>query len=300
MRSCSKTSVELRRARPLLGTLVELRVRAPTPALAGRAVRAAFAAVARVQALMSFHEPLSDVSRLNRTAADRPVRVDPRTHRVLRQAQALHRATGGLFDVATAPPLVRAGWLPHGTAPLPATAGSAADIVLLPGSRVRFRRPLLIDLGGIAKGFAVDQAVAALRRHGARAGLVNAGGDLRSFGAWRAPVQARRPEAPGEFVHLVRLRDSALATSAPYYAARRVGGRLCAPVIDPRTGRPSAANLSVSVQARTCCLADALCKAVWLAGPAAAAPMLRRHRARAWWLPAPGSAAPPARSRHAA
>lgn len=298
MRSCSEASAEVRRARPLLGTFVEIRVSAPTAVKAERAVCAAFAAVARVQTLMSFHDPASDVSRLNRRAG-RSVGVHAWTHFVLRRAQELHAATAGLFDIATAPALVRGGWLP-GDAAAVAAIGTAADITLLAGHRVRFRRPLLIDLGGIAKGFAVDRAVAALRRHGAASGTVNAGGDLRIFGPLGEPVHVRRPEAPGEFRHLTDFTDSALATSAAYYAARPIGGQLCAPVIDPRNGRPSRQSYSVSVQARTCLLADALCKVVWLAGADAAAPILRRFRATAWVIDSRRCAAEPLPSRHAA
>jgi thiamine biosynthesis lipoprotein len=159
---------------------------------------------------------------------------------------------------------------------------------------------LLIDLGGIAKGFAVDRAVDALRRHGATAGTVNAGGDLRIFGSAGEPVLVRRPDASGCFLPLTVLHDSALATSAPYFAARRIGGHLCAPVIDPRNGRPSRQSISVTVQARTCLLADALCKAVWLAGASGAVQILRRHRARGWVLDARQLGAHPLSSRHAA
>lgn len=299
MNSCSKTSAELRRARPLLGTFVEIRATAPTPAQAGRAVGAAFAAVERVQTLMSFYDPASDVSRLNRRTG-RIVRVHAWTHCVLRRAQELHAATAGLFDIATAPALVRGGWLPGRATSLRPAGGSTADIALLAGHRVCCRRPLLLDLGGIAKGFAVDRAVAALRRHGATAGVVNAGGDLRIFGPLGEPVQVRRPEAPGELLFLTCLQNAALATSAPYYAARPIGGHVCVPIIDPRDGRPSRQSHSVTVQARTCLLADALCKVVWLAGADAAAPLLRRYRAQAWLLTGHRAAAPSTSSRHAA
>ena len=272
--------VELRRARPLLGTLVEVRATAPTSEQAERALRAAFAAVGRVQALMSYHDPRSDVGRLNRFARRRAVRVGAWTFTVLRRAQRLHAATGGLFDIAVAPALVRGGWLPHPAA-LPAAGGTTADIALLAGHRVRFRRPLLLDLGGIAKGFAVDQAVAALRRHGATAGVVNAGGDLRIFGATPEPVHVRLPESPGELVPLVTLCNSAVATSAHYFARRRIRGAARSPIFHPHRHRLAPESYSISVQARECWLADALCKFVWLAG-AAALPLLHAHGARAW------------------
>lgn len=299
MSSCSKTSVELRRARPLLGTLVEVRATAPSTAATERAVRAAFAAVEQVQALMSFHDSASDLSRLNRDGARRSVRVHPWLHTLLRRAQKLHAATGGLFDIAVAPALVRGGWLPRaGDIPLP-TGATTADIVLLTGRRARFRRPLLIDLGGIAKGFAVDRAVAALRRAGATAGVVNAGGDLRVFGPRAEPIHVRRPESPGELIPLAALRDAALATSAHYYARRRVRGALLAPIFHPARREFAPEARSVSVLARECWLADALCKVVWLAGPAAL-PVLRACGARARVLEAPARPRAKEARRHAA
>lgn len=282
MSSYSNSFVEIRRARPLLGTIIDIRVVAPTAPQAERALRAAFGAVERVHALMSYHDSLSDVSGLNRRAASDSVRVHAWTHLVLRHAQKLHGVTHGLFDITIAPVLVRCGWLPGDTTPLPPPGGCSADITLLADHHVRFRRPLLIDLGGIAKGFAVDRAITALRRHGATAGVINAGGDLRIFGPTGEPVHVRRPESPGRLQLLTSLRNSALATSAPYFTARRINGHLCTPVIDPRNGTPSRRSLSVSVQARTCLLADALCKVVWLAGVDATASILQRHRARAW------------------
>lgn len=286
MNSCSKRSAELRRARPLLGTLVEVRAAAPIPAKAERAVQAAFAAIERVQALMSFHDPASELSRLNRDGAVRRIPVHPWLHTLLRRAQKLHAATDGLFDIAVAPSLVRNGWLPRVGSGRTAARATTADIVLLEGNRVRFRRPLLIDLGGIAKGFAVDQAVAALRRAGATAGIVNAGGDLRVFGPRTEPVHVRLPESPGELIPLGNLRNASVATSAHYYAQRRVQGALCAPIFHPIRRRFATEARSVSVQARECWLADALCKVVWLAGPAAG-PVLESLGARARVLEAP-------------
>ncbi len=275
----SKDLPEIRRARPLLGTLVEVRATAATLATAEKAVRAAFAAIERVHGLMSFHDAKSDVGRLNRSGAKRSVRVHAWTHCVLRRAIKLHADTEGLFDIAVGPALVRGGWLPRQTK-LPRTRGTAADIILSKGRRVRFHRPLLIDLGGIAKGFAVDQAITALRRNGATSGGVNAGGDLRVFGAQPELVHVRLPESPGTLVPLMSVQDAALATSAHYFAQRKVRGTLRTPIHHPLRREFSAQKFSVSVQASECWLADALCKIVWLAG-AAALPLLQHYGARA-------------------
>lgn len=289
MPSCSRTSAELRRARPLLGTLVELTVGGLPPARLERAVQAAFAVVARIHARLSFHDPASDVARLNRLAVRRALTVGPDTWTLLRRALALSRQTDGCFDLTVARRLVTWGLLPAvGTAPHRGGAvGTWRDIELGAGRRVRFHAPLLVDFGGIAKGYAVDAAVRALRRAGVPAGLVNAGGDLRAFGPAPRTVHLRHPGDPGRFFALPPLHEIALATSALTYSARRWRGATVGALVDPRTGAACGHGLSVTVFARSAWLADALTKPV-AAAPGACAPWLAAHGARAYLLDAAG------------
>lgn len=251
----AKTS--LRRARPLLGTFVEIQAAGLPADRLERAIAQAFAAVARVQALMSFHDPASDLSLLNRHADRRAIHVAAPTWTVLRQAVSLARASEGRFDPSARPGIPsRIDW---------------RAIRLLPGRRVRFLAPLTLDLGGIAKGYAVDHAVAVLRRAGVPRGIVNAGGDLRVFGDRAAPVHVRHPEKPGVFFPLGELRDGALASSALTYADA---------LVDPRDGSVCGRGLGITVLAPTALLADALTKVVAV-DPVTARPMLAHHRARA-------------------
>src|SRR5712671_6871797 len=128
--------VSIRRARPLLGTFVEIAVAAETLDAAEAAVEAAFSAVATVHRLMSFHETDSDVSRLNRAAAPGAVRVHDWTYQVIEAASDLHRRSAGMFDISVAPALQRLGLLP-GVPGLSARGGAHA-IQLLPENRVGF------------------------------------------------------------------------------------------------------------------------------------------------------------------
>ena len=251
----------VRRARPLLGTVVEI-VAQPSPDAAA-AVEDAFRAVEQVQRLMSFHDPESDVSRINAAAPGAEVWVDGLTYDVLRVALELAHRSAGCFDVACAAALVERGFLPARCGHDDAMDPRGPAIELLPGHRVRWQRKGLIDLGGIAKGFAVDRAVAAMRAYGLPGGVVNAGGDLRCFGEPQ-PIHVRHPEAPTQFVYLGQLRDAALATSCGYFAAARAGGRQSDPLVDPRLNACVAWEKSVSVAAQTCMLADALTKVVRL------------------------------------
>jgi len=276
---CSPAQVETRRARPLLGTLVEIQAGGLPPARLARALERAFAAIARVQTRMSFHDPSSDVSRLNRLAAQHSVKVDAWTWTVLRHARWLSRISDGRFDITIAPRLQQWGLLPgppargHGR-------GNWRDIVLLSGHRVRFRTPLTIDLGGIAKGYAVDRAVAALRQAGVVAGLVNAGGDLRAFGRRARPVHVRHPTQPGTFFQLEPVRNEALATSALTFTGQRWRGKKIGALVDPHTGGACGHGLSISVRAPHAWLADGLTKVV-ATDPLAGKALLGRCKARA-------------------
>jgi thiamine biosynthesis lipoprotein len=250
------------RARPLLGTVVSIRAQAREEAF-----QRAFAAIEKVHALMSARCPQSDLSRINREAHRRAVSVHPWTLRVLRSAAAISKASQGAFDVT----LGRIG-------------ASCDDILLLPGGRVRLRRRALLDLGGIAKGFAVDLAVAVLRRCGASGGSVNAGGDLRVFGPAEQTVRVRLPGDCSLAAPLLALRQAACATSGGYFGSRQ---------IDARQRRTLCSDYSVTVRAPTCMVADALTKAVAALGPQR--PLLRRFDAQAYLVDAAGTVYAPAR-----
>jgi len=272
--------VELRRARPLLGTLVEVTACGNSESELTTAVNSAFAVIARVHRLMSFHEPHSDVRRINRLAHRVAVRVHPWTWKVLKTAQHLACSTAGAFDISVGGELVRLNYLPS-RAPVALDRNACwRDVHLLRGWRVRFTRRLLVDLGGIAKGFAVDRAVDCLRARGARAGLVNAGGDLRGFGPvpWR--IHVRHPGQPGTLIPVADIASGALATSAGYFARRMQRGKAITPVVDGVRRKATSATFSASVAAPSCTLADALTKLVLLRGPRALG-LVRRLGGRA-------------------
>jgi len=263
-----------------MGTLVAIVAGGSEASRVEQAIDAAFSAVEATERLMSFHRVDSELTRLNCGASQRAQKVHPWTFGVLRRAMRIAALSDGLFDVAVAPVLMQSGLLPACGVPTPDGTATWRDLRLQRDSHVFYERPMLLDLGGIAKGFAVDQAIQALKRHGCSQGFVNAGGDLRRFGPGFEPVRVRTGDAT---VPLAELRCGAIATSA----ARAVyPGRLAQPIgaiVDPRAGQPWQWTGSVSVAAPTCTVADALTKVAALAGPACA-PLLARFGAQAlWW-----------------
>lgn len=255
----------IRRAQPWLGTLVEITV---DDAAGQDAVTRAFAEVARLHGLMSFHDGASDVARINRALPGEVVAVDAATCEVLRLALRIADLSGGAFDIACAPYLVDRQVLPPPAPGLawPATRTSAAVFTLDDDGNVIKRGAGWIDLGGIAKGHIVDAAVGVLERAGAASGCVNAGGDLRAFGTLPVPVAVRAPGKPGEAARHIMLCGEALATSGSYFSARMHGGAPVSALLDARDGRPLVSSASASVRAPRCAVADALTKVVLATG----------------------------------
>ena len=282
MNSCSRS--EIRRCRPVLGTFVEIKATGPDEDALNSAINHAFGQIERIQSLMSVHDGASEISRVNAEAFLRPVKVSDETFVVLERGLKLGLASAGAFDFTIAPILASWGLLP---AHLRRRAhGNWRDVVLQPGQRVRFARPVAIDLGGIAKGFAVDAAIASLRRSAATSASVNAGGDLRVFGPDESCIHLRHPVSAQPVSNPIFLRNAALATSSPCFTQRQWRGRTVNHLVNPFHRRAIAESVSVSVRASECWLADALTKVVLSTDPATAASLLELHDAEAWILSA--------------
>ncbi len=243
-----------RRARPWLGTIVEIGV----PIGDEAAIEAGFAEIARVHRLMSFHEDTSDLARLRTARLGEVVALDPDTVKVLRIAARLHAATDGLFNVAIGRQLVRSHFLPRlDIGHLGRFGGDASDIEVVDDRHVILHRRTLIDLGGIAKGYAVDCAVAALQAAGVARGIVNAGGDLRVFGEAAIPVEVRMSD--GALSAPFTIQNCAVASSENARTRRAVNKQIVTPHIG-RNNRLIVADHTVTVIASTCVIADAMTK----------------------------------------
>jgi len=265
-----------RRARPLLGTFVEVTAGGAARDRLDAAIERAFAAVAEVHRLMSFHESDSDVSRLNRSALFGPLEVDPQTFEVLEWSRCFAEASEGCFDITVAAQLVDWRLLPRPvSAYVPDRQGSWRDVELLPDSTVRFRRPIWIDLGGIAKGYAVDRAIDCLRAAGIPRGCVNAGGDLRVLGREAARVQLEPRHGDERYVPVLEVLNRSVASSGGGRRHLSVG-----PHVHGIARRAVGGHAFVSVVADRCVVADALTKVVLTQGPRSTA-VLRRYGARA-------------------
>jgi thiamine biosynthesis lipoprotein len=265
----SEQPLEVSRARPLLGTLVQIRASGPSTRIQ-QVVEAAFTAIEQVQQLLSYQDPGSELSALNQQSLFEPRRVHADTYAVLDAALHFARLSDGAFDPCVGLELEQWGLLPSRTAMRPrvsAGRGTWRDIELLPDRQVCLHRPVWIDLGGIAKGYAVDVALRALLAGGAYDAVVNAGGDLRVAGPRVRQVALRHPLAPDRTSESVPLLNAALATSGAYYSRQHRREGDVSALVDPTGRRPHLDPGSVSVRAATCMGADALTKVVLFAQP---------------------------------
>ena len=218
---------------------------------------------------MSFHEPASDLQAIARCCAGEYVKVYQDTLNVLQLALQIERDSQGIFNPAIAPSLVRSGLLPrpHGAVDVPSQSTLASSIRLDESHVVHVLQPVWIDLGGIAKGYAVDAATVALIEHGVTNGVVNAGGDLRVFGETEQHIQLRHPSNPGEQIAIANLRELSCATSGDYFVAnpKKITNAPQTAIVGSRNTNAEK-HASITVIAPLCAVADALTKVLWLSG----------------------------------
>jgi FAD:protein FMN transferase len=264
----------VRRTVPAMGTTAELAVVHADERYAQAAIDAALREVARVERLMSRFRADSDVGRMNAAALRTRVPVDAATASVLLAALRWADMSDGRFD----PCLARAVELWDVGAR--ATPPAAPEIRRFAGRRlyrsldveraavVLHEPDVAVDLGGIAKGYAVDRAVTVLRDWGIAHALVNAGGDLYALGnapdgeAWRVGI--RDPHAHGTLSGALRVADRAVATSGSYEQHFVHQGRRYHHLLDPVTGAPQQTTHSyVTITADSCMSADAAATAVF-------------------------------------
>jgi len=264
-----------RRSMESLGTLVNITVFGESENKAREAVRDAFAEIRIIHDLMSTHQQFSALSRLNKKAGSEAVTVDARITDVVRSALGWSETTSGAFDPTVLPLLTAAGFrsAPAGT---PDQIAAARELVnhrnvKLEGETIGLERTGMgIDLGGIAKGYAVDRAASILRdKWGIANAIVDAGGDLYIIGkpedaaGWTIGV--KHPSAPG-MCATFEVSDVAVATTGNYNTQLENAGQTYGDKFDPMTGEAVDSWLSTTVCAATCMDADAAAVATFIAG----------------------------------
>jgi thiamine biosynthesis lipoprotein len=269
------------RTRKCMGTECEFKAYASDEALVDRAFARGFDEMDRVEALTTSWRSSSEVSRINQAAGKEAVHVSPDTLAIIEKSSWVSGLSDGAFDITVG--VYKGLWKfdedNDGTLPDPADVERRRalvdwhDVVVdHAASTVRLRRPgQAITLGGIAKGYGVDAAVAAIRAAGLRDFIVHAGGDLYAAGRkgdreWRVGIQDPRG-SHGRIIFELALTDQAFNTSGDYERFVMRDGVRYHHILDARTGFPARASRSVTLLAKDSFTADALDTALFAVGP---------------------------------
>lgn len=262
----------LKQTEMIMGTLVEITV---IPANE-KAIREAFEALKKVDALMSTYKEDSEISILNREGK---AQVSEETLEVIEDAIKFSNLTDGAFDI-TCRPLINL-WKKAKKEEKAPTEGEIEEAIslvgyrriILEGNQIRLeKKGMQIDLGGIAKGYAVDKAIEALKKNNIKRALVNAGGDLYALGTdrqgekWQIGVQDPREE--DKIIDIIKVKDRAVATSGDYRRYFTLEGKRFSHIVNPKTGLTvQDVPMSVTIIGPDATTTDALSTGVFVLGP---------------------------------
>ncbi|MFC1889494.1 FAD:protein FMN transferase [Thermodesulfobacteriota bacterium] len=270
------------RTRPMMGT--EVTITAAPSRLDESEILAcmdeAFTEIERIESIMSKYLPASEISVANREAGSKPVKISSELAGLIRLGLEISRLSDGAFDISFAG-MSRIWDFGNPAGPLPSAGEAAAAVkhvdyrkIVLAGDgrpTISFQDPeMKLGLGAIAKGYAVDRALARLRRCGISDAIVNAGGDLKASGRcgdrpWRIGIQD--PREMNDLVATVAVEDFAVVSSGDYERYFIRDGKRYHHILDPRTGMPAAGSSSMTVLHRSAARADALATALFVLGP---------------------------------
>jgi len=263
----------------IMGTRVAVEVWAPDRLSGEVAINAVFSDMRRIDMLMSTYKPESEISRVNRDAARAPVRVSAELFSLIQTSIQYSELSKGAFDITYASVGYLYDYREH-RRPDAASIANALPTVdyrqlkLDPAARtIGFGKPgMRIDLGGIAKGYAVDRGIEILKRRGYGRAMVNAGGDTRVMGdrfgkPWMVGI--RHPDRKDDVVLRLPLEDAAFSTSGDYERYFDEGGVRYHHIIDPKTGQSPHAVRSATIISSNATRTDGLSKTVFILGPVA-------------------------------
>ena len=269
-----------RQSQFLLDTLVEISVLSLDEHAAHQAIGAAYTEISRIEFLLSRYAPESQISLVNQAAGkEQFIPVTQEVYAIVQRSLHYADISGGVFDITIGPVIDVWGiGTQHERIPNQEELQKLLQLVdyrkitLAPEQGIRLSDPAMtLDLGGIAKGYAIDQASAVLRQQGVMMALVNAGGDIRCLGTkadgtpWRIGIQD--PRKSTAIIGVIHVSDAAVATSGDYERYFVQEGIRYHHLFDPATGMPARECQSVTIVAPTAEQADALATAVFVMGP---------------------------------
>ncbi|SPQ00423.1 ApbE-like protein lipoprotein [Candidatus Sulfobium mesophilum] len=280
--SCGKAKPSIyKKTKPLMDTLVTITVVSASEEEADKAIEKAFSVIGQFGNKINFFSDKSELSAINKNAGIAPVKVSDETMGVIERALFISEKSGGAFD-PTIGPEIRLWDFYKKVRPEDAAIKKNLSLVnfrdiILDHSKSTVllkRNGMMLDLGGIAKGYAADLALASLRQDKIAAGIVAAAGDIRAFGLkpdgtlWNIGIKNPRQKSEAdELIARARLTNKAISTSGDYERYFMDNGRRFHHILDPKTGYPASQCRSVTVISDSGIFADGFSTAVFVSGP---------------------------------
>jgi len=275
--SCQKKDALYRKSTILMDTLVTITVSSDSPERAESAIDRAFKEIKRLEGLINFWSPDSEISSINRNAGKSWVRVSPETLELIKLSVFISEKTEGGFD-PTIGPVIRLYDFKNKKRPsfkeiednLRKVDYRKLKIDEKNSSVFLSSKDMSFDTGGIAKGYAAERAVEILKENGIRAGLVAVAGDIRAFGIrpdgkpWLIGI--RNPRGKAELLGTLEITDEAVSTSGDYERFFIESGRRYHHILDPRTGLPAEGLMSVTVVSNNGAWSDGLSTGIFVMG----------------------------------
>lgn len=271
--------LSVRRTMAAMGTELVIEAQGPDTNHLASAINAAEAEIRRIEDMMTTWRD-SPLTRLNANAGNPPQAVPTELAEIIARAKEVHAVTDKAFDITffgvgslwdfkadtpslPEPETIRTALTRVGAGRIVASPDTTPATVTLP-------KGMAIGLGGIAKGYAVDQAMKRLRTLGVQHALVNAGGDMKALGddqgaPWEVAV--KHPRDPERAVAAIKLRNQSMVTSGDYERFFEIDGKRYHHILDPRTGYPATGCMSASIVTFNAEFADALATACCVLGP---------------------------------
>lgn len=277
---------QVSRCQPLLGTYVDITISGEASEETLHSLcNDAYEAIFQVQELLSFHDPESQLSKINNLPVNTPLAIHPWTFEVLETALQISDLTQGVYDVTIGSTMVRKNLLPNIHKTQLTDQGNWQDIHLKKSDlTIQLDRPVTIDLGGIAKGFAVDKALTSIKSAQLKQAIINAGGDIKMLHPEGETIHIRAASGSNltdhDFIKQPML-DHAVATSSNTFAPNHEPSY----IIDPRNHECIIDSRSISIFAPDCITADALTKAAFLLSKETLDSLLKYYKASAVIIP---------------
>ena len=267
--------------REVMGTFVNIVSVAPDSKTANQSVEAAFSELVRIDKMMSDYKKDSPLSQINKNAFKEPVAASEEIMEVLSLSKKYSELSEGAFDVTIGPVVdlwrssQKQGRLPTDKELAEAKAKVGYEKLILDksGNTVKFAvEGMRLDLGAVAKGYAIDAAASAMKSSGAVAGFVDVGGDILTFGVPPKPkkhwlIGLQDPTKENSLLLVLKVNGMAVATSGDYQRYEEIGGEKHSHIKDPKTSQAAKALRSVTVIAPTAVVADILATTVSVIGP---------------------------------